>query len=105
MSKNGNGCPTSPSFWAWGMSKHGDDDGCPTSPSFWAWGCPSMGMMDVCPTSPSLYIRTSPSKLGDVGIGDLELPANGGNDMFGAHQFVELMCPPMSVSHVLIDII
>jgi hypothetical protein len=35
----------------------------------------------------------------------LELPANGGNDMFGHISLWNWCVPPMSVSHVLIDII
>ncbi|CAM6069298.1 unnamed protein product [Sphagnum tenellum] len=64
MSKNGELDVPHPHAWAWGwMSKHGDDG---------------------CPTSPSLDIRTSPSnKAWGCGNRDLELPANGGNDMFG----------------------
>jgi hypothetical protein len=57
--------PTFPSLGAWGCPRMGN--GCPTSP------CLGLGMSkhgdDGCPTSPSLYIRTSPSKHGDVGIG------------------------------------
>ncbi|CAN5956049.1 unnamed protein product [Sphagnum jensenii] len=82
MSKNGELDVPHPQAWAWGcpslgleMSKPGDD-GCPTSPSL------GLGMSkhgdDGCPTSPCLDIRTW-----GCGNRDLELRANGGNDMFG----------------------